>query len=105
MAIARSVRTLEDLERTVRAIATEFKSDRIFIIGSQSILLAWPDAPHEMRDSPEIDVFPENARIWEIQEKAKYPDEIPLASEHINALFGIGSQFHETHGFYIDAWM
>jgi hypothetical protein len=36
---------LEDLERTVRAIATEFKTDKIFIIGSQSILLAWPDAP------------------------------------------------------------
>lgn len=63
MAASRSLRTLEDLERTVRAIATEFKTDKIFIIGSQSILLGWPDAPPVMRASPEIDVFPANARI------------------------------------------
>ena len=55
-----------------------------------------------MRASPEIDAFPGNAKIWEIQEKAKHPDETPEASEHINALFGSGSPFHRTHGFYID---
>jgi hypothetical protein len=55
-----------------------------------------------MRSSPEIDVFPENAKVWEIQEKKKHPDEAPEASEHIDALFGSGSQFHQTHGFYID---
>jgi hypothetical protein len=38
----------------------------------------------------------------ETQEKAKHPGENPEASEHINALFGEGSQFHRTHGFYID---
>ncbi len=102
MPTSRPVRTLEDLERTVRAIATEFKTDKIFIIGSQSILLAWPDAPPLMRSSPEIDAFPGNARIWEIQEKKKHPEESPEASEHIDALFGSGSQFHQTHGFYID---
>jgi Nucleotidyltransferase of unknown function (DUF6036) len=102
MSTARPVRTLEDLERTVRAIPTEFKSEKVFIIGSQSILLAWPDAPAVMRTSPEIDVFPENARFWEIQEKEEHPDEFPEASEHIDALFGSGSQFHRTHGFYID---
>ncbi len=102
MSTSRPVRTLEDSERTVRAIATEFKTDKIFIIGSQSILLAWPDAPSVMRSSPEIDVYPENARFWEIQEKEKHPDESPEASEHIDALFGRGSQFHRTHGFYID---
>jgi hypothetical protein len=102
MSSSRSVRTLEDLERTVRAIATEFKSDKIFIIGSQSILLAWPDAPPLMRTSPEIDAFPANARIWEVEEKAKHPEQSPEASEHIDALFGNGSQFHRTHGFYID---
>jgi hypothetical protein len=102
MSASPTVRSLEDLERTVRAIATEFKTDKIFIIGSQSILLAWPDAPRVMRSSPEIDAFPENARLWEIQEKEKHPDEFPEASEHINALFGRGSHFHRTHGFYID---
>lgn len=98
----RLTRTLADLERTVRAIATEFKSDTVFIIGSQAILFGWPDAPSAMTATPEIDAFPANARIWETQEKAKNPDESPEASEHINALFGEGSQFHETHGFYID---
>jgi hypothetical protein len=83
MSTSRPVRTLEDLERTVRAIATEFKTDKIFIIGSQGILLAWPDAPPRMRTSPEIDVFPENAKIWETEEKEKHPSEFPEASEHI----------------------
>jgi hypothetical protein len=39
------VRTFEDLVETVRAIARLFKTDKVFIIGSQSILLSWPDAP------------------------------------------------------------
>ena len=99
---SRPTRTLEDLERAVRAIATEFRTDTIFIIGSQSILLAWPDAPTVLRTSPEIDAFPENATLWEIQEKDKHPNETPEASEHIDALFGSGSLFHQTHGFYID---
>jgi Nucleotidyltransferase of unknown function (DUF6036) len=55
-----------------------------------------------MRTSPEIDAFPANARIWEIAEKGRHPDESPEASEHIDALFGSGSHFHRTHGFYID---
>jgi hypothetical protein len=95
-------RTIADLEHTVRAIATEFKTDSVFIIGSQAILLALPDPPPEMTISPEIDAFPANAKIWEMQEKAKHPDANPEASEQINALFGEGSLFHETHGFYID---
>jgi hypothetical protein len=95
-------RSLDDLDRTVRAIATEFKTDKIFIIGSQGILLAWPDAPTTMRASPEIDAYPANARIWEDEEKRKHPDESPEASEHIDALFGSGSHFHRSHGFYID---
>jgi uncharacterized nucleotidyltransferase DUF6036 len=60
------------------------------------------DAPTNMKASPEIDAYPENAKVWEIGEKQKYPNEFPEASEHIDALFGMGSQFHRTHGFYID---
>jgi hypothetical protein len=56
----RLTRTLEDLDRTVRAIATEFKTDTIFIIGSQGILLGWPDAPAIMRASPKIDALSRN---------------------------------------------
>jgi hypothetical protein len=102
MVASRPVRTLKDLERTVRAIATEFKTERVFIIGSQSILLAWPEAPTLMRSSAEIDAYPENAKIWQIEEEKRRPGECAEASEHIDALFGMGSQFHKTHGFYID---
>lgn len=91
-------RSLADLERTVRAIATEFQTDTVFVIGSQAILAGWPDAPPALTGSAEIDAFPANARIWEVSEKAKHPDVAPEASEHINALFGEGSQFHRTHG-------
>jgi hypothetical protein len=46
--------------------------------------------------TPEIDAYPGNAKRWQ-----KINSDIE-ASEHINALFGYGSQFHQTHGFYID---
>jgi hypothetical protein len=95
-------RTNEDIERAVRALAHEFKTDTVFIIGSQAILMSWPDAPETMRGTPEVDAYPENARIWEIEE-AKKGDGSPVeASEHIHGLFGEGSLFHGTHGFYID---
>ena len=97
-----NIRTKEDLERAVRALAREFKTDTVFIIGSQAILMSWPDAPQIMRGTPEIDAYPGNAKRWEIEE-ANRGDGLPQeASEHIHALFGEGSQFHETHGFYID---
>jgi hypothetical protein len=96
------VRTFEDLVETVRAIARLFKTDKVFIIGSQSILLSWPDAPIVLRTSGEIDAYPENAKIWEITQKALDPDCPPEASEEINAFFGEGSDFHREHGFYID---
>jgi hypothetical protein len=51
-------RTKEDLERAVRALAREFKTDTVIIIGSQAILMSWPDAPQAMRGSPEIDAYP-----------------------------------------------
>jgi hypothetical protein len=95
-------RTKEDIERAVRALAHEFKTDTVFVIGSQAILMSWPEAPEAMRGTPEVDAYPENARIWEIEE-ARKSDGPPLeASEHIHGLFGEGSLFHSTHGFYID---
>jgi hypothetical protein len=96
------VRTFEDLVETVRAIARLFETDKVFIIGSQSILLSWPDAPVILRTSGEIDAYPENARVWEITHKELDSDCPPEASEEINAFFGEGSDFHRNHGFYID---
>lgn len=55
-----------------------------------------------MRMSPEIDAYPANARIWEIEHRKRAPELAGEASEHIHALFGEGSRFHRTHGFFID---
>jgi hypothetical protein len=54
---ASEFRTKEDLERAIRAIAREFETDTVFIIGSQAILMSWPEAPLAMRISPEIDAY------------------------------------------------
>jgi hypothetical protein len=62
-----------------------------------------PDAPHATRASPEIDAFPANAKLWEVAEARRTRDGVlPIASEHIDGLFGENSPFHATHGFYID---
>ena len=62
-----------------------------------------PDAPEVARESPEIDAFPANAKMWELTEAKRTRDGVqPIASEHIDGLFGSESQFHRTHGFYID---
>jgi hypothetical protein len=98
----RPIRTEEDLQRTVRALAREFKADTVFIIGSQAIMMSWPDAPSHMRTSPEVDAYPGNARVWEVEQAKKSGDVSQEASEHIHGLFGEGSAFHATHGFYID---
>ena len=96
------VRTVADLVEAGKAIARQFQSDKVFIVGSQSILLSWPDAPAIMRTSGEIDVYPGNAKLWEVTRKALDPDDDPEASEEIAALFGEGSAFHRKHGFHID---
>jgi hypothetical protein len=99
---SRTLRTEEDLQRTVRALAREFKTDTVFIIGSQAIMMSWPDAPPEMRSSLEVDAYPGNARVWEIEQAGKSGEVSQEASEHIHGLFGEGSAFHIAHGFYID---
>jgi len=90
------IRTIDDLHRAVRAISRHFATDTVVIIGSQAILLDWPDAPALMRISGEIDAYPGNIREWEAQNPGE------LSSEEINALFGFGSRFHIAFGFYID---
>ena len=87
----------DDLARAVRSVARHFNTDRVVIIGSQALLVGRADIQRSLRMSPEIDAYPENARDWE----AGQIDGIE-ASEEINALFGEGSDFHRTHGFYID---
>jgi hypothetical protein len=90
------LRTRNDLTRAVRAVARHFDTDTVYLIGSQAILASWPDAPSAARASIEFDAYPGNAAAWEIKNTGLE------ASEEINAIFGFGSHFHVTFGFYID---
>jgi hypothetical protein len=98
----KTLRTIEELRRVVRALGFEFEADTVFVVGSQAILASMPDAPEVVRQSLEFDAFPGNARMWEIAQKELAPGVRPIASEHIHGLFGPNTPFHQTHGFYID---
>jgi hypothetical protein len=98
----KKLRTIEDVERVVRALARAFEAEEVFIIGSQAILASMPDAPESARESPEVDAFPGNAKLWEIAQGEIEPGVNHVASEHIFKNFGEGSHFHDTHGFWID---
>lgn len=86
-----------DLERAVRAIAEHFDTDEVYVIGSQALLVGRPDVERALRMSQEFDIYPGNAKDWESSQSERIE-----ASEEINAHFGEGSQFHRTHGFFID---
>ncbi len=96
MATGKDARTVDDLDRAVRAIGRHFETDEVIVIGSQAILVHDAEAPLILWTSGEIDAYPGNSRAWE----SRHPGQ--LASEDINVWFGIGSRFHETFGFYID---
>ena len=90
------VRDRDDLLRAARSVAEHFSAERVIIVGSQAILLTWPDAPVVLKITPEIDIYPENNRDWEARNPGFE------ASEEISVLFGEMSQFHERFGFYLD---
>jgi|GEM_PF-1170727 len=90
------VRDRDDLLRAARSVAEHFSAERVIIVGSQAILLTWPDAPVVMKITPEIDIYPENNRDWEARNPGFE------ASEEISVLFGEMSQFHQRFGFYLD---
>lgn len=96
------VRTTRDLEATAKAVSALFASDTVVVVGSQSILVGWPDAPMTMRDSPEIDAYPANFRAWQERQFERDGDAAPEASEQTSGLLGNGSPFHLRHGFYVD---
>lgn len=66
------------------------------IVGSQALLVGRDDIERSLRMSVEIDAYPANVHEWE----RVHPGQ--EASEVINALLGEGSQFHATHGFFVD---
>jgi hypothetical protein len=76
---------LADLEHIVRAAAVISGDDEIIVIGSQSILGQFPDAPAELCVSNEADIYPRNK---------------PELSDLIDGTLGELSAFHETFGYY-----
>jgi len=74
-----------ELEHIIRACANIADDDEIIIIGSQSILGRYPDAPAELTISNEADVFPRNKpERWDL----------------IDGSIGELSPFHQTFGYY-----
>lgn len=74
-----------ELEHLIRAAGSIAEDSQIVIIGSQSILGQFPEAPAALVVSAEADVFPLNH---------------PEKSDAIDGAIGEGSWFHELHGYY-----
>lgn len=73
---------IEHVLRAAKGIAGE---DEFILIGSQSVLGAFPDAPLVLRRSIELDIYPKHH---------------PEKSDLIDGAIGERSLFHETHGNY-----
>jgi hypothetical protein len=102
-------RTIDDLDRAVRAMATHFEDDAVVVIGSQAALVGWSSTPDAMRDTPEIDMYIAHIRQWEMANSSvnghiefdeRYIGEI--LHDEVSGFFGAGTAFHQTHGFFID---
>jgi hypothetical protein len=74
-----------DLEHLIRAAGAIADDSDIVIIGSQSILGQFPDAPASLLVSTEADVYPLHR---------------PELADLIDGSIGEGSQFHELFGYY-----
>lgn len=77
--------TRSDLEHLIRAAGAIAGDDQIIVIGSQSVLGPFPDAPVALRASMEADLYPRN-----------HPDRADL----IDGAIGEGSHFHQQFGYY-----
>jgi hypothetical protein len=75
-----------ELEHAIRAACDVAGITEIIVIGSQAILGQFPDAPGELRQSREVDVFSTTT---------------PEAQELIDGVLGELSQFDQTYGFYV----
>ena len=84
----------ESLEKAIRSVALHTRCDEIVVIGSQALLVGRNDVPRDLRFSREIDLYP-------IQDNGN-ADKSTEMSEEINALFGEGSEFDQSFGFFID---
>ncbi|GJQ29274.1 MAG: hypothetical protein HBSAPP03_11580 [Phycisphaerae bacterium] len=77
--------TRAQLEHILRAAGGVTGVDRLVVVGSQSILGQFPDAPEELRNSMEADVYaPGDANLAHL----------------IDGSIGEGSPFHNTFGYH-----
>jgi len=77
--------TRSELEHVIRAAGAIADDREIVIIGSQSVLGQFPDAPAALRASNEADVYPRNR---------------PQRADMVDGAIGEGSRFHEQFGYY-----
>jgi hypothetical protein len=77
----------KEIEHLIRAAGAITESDEIIVIGSQSILGTYPQAPDALLQSREADLIP-----------IKYPERADL----IDGVIGELSPFDETFGYYAD---
>lgn len=77
----------QDLEHIIRAAAAVTNSNEIMVVGSQSILGSFPDAPAELLRSQAADVYPVLA---------------PELSEVIEGSLGADSPFARQFGYFAD---
>ena len=74
-----------ELEHIIRASGEIAQDDEIVIIGSQSILGQFPNAPKGLLVSMEADI---------------YPNHNPDLADRIDGAIGEGSSFHALNGYY-----
>ena len=79
--------TREQLEHVLRAAAAIANELSFVVVGSQAVLLPFPNAPAELLRSREVDLYP-----------AMHPERADL----IDGAIGAMSMFDETFGYYAD---
>jgi hypothetical protein len=74
-----------EVEHIIRACAGTTGETEFIIVGSQAILASHPDAPRILRESIEVDIYPEKR---------------PEKAIEIDGAIGERSNFQTTHGYY-----
>jgi hypothetical protein len=77
--------TRQQLEHLIRAASVIANDDELIVLGSQSILGSYPDAPPTLLVSVEADLYPKN-----------HPERADL----IDGTIGELSPFHDAYGYY-----
>jgi hypothetical protein len=75
----------KQLEHLIRAASSIADDTELVIVGSQSILGAFPDAPDSLKRSMEADIYPRNK---------------PAMSDVVDGSIGEGSPFESAYGYY-----